>query len=123
MKYYEAAWRLRKMKLTGSSANILLVTLIFLMTAGAGAQVSEVAAASKVADALSTKDFIWLVLFVAAAAIIAVIVLVRALIQEAQDARIQAVQTATAIQRLCDIIEDKSVAQAKIDSDARRRVK
>ena len=115
MSRYQAIARLNKIKHLGTSANILLGALFLFTTIGAGGQVAEVSAAAKgievatkVADLAATKDFIWLILFICGSLVWVVFVLVNAVLKQAKDSSTSAVETAQAIQRLCDLIEDQT---------------
>lgn len=115
MSRYQVVARLNKIKHLGISANVLLGALFLSMTLGASGQVAELSAAAKgvevasrVADIAATKDFIWLILFICASLVWVVFVLVNAVLKQAKEASASAVETAQAIQRLCDLIEDQT---------------
>lgn len=107
--------KFRKLNILSISANGLLIALFLLMTMGAGAQIAELSTAAKgvefavkAADLAATKDFIWLILFICASLVWVVYILVRAVLAQAKEAATAEVKTATAIQRLCDVIEDRT---------------
>lgn len=107
--------KFRKLNLLSISANGLLITLFVLTTMGAGAQMAELSTAAKgvdfaikAADLASTKDFIWLILVICASLCWIVFFLVKAIIELTRGNTDAAVKTAQAIQRLCDVIEDRT---------------
>ncbi len=105
MSFNQASWRLRKAQFTGRSMYVTLAALLGLMTIGASGQISEVGIAAKIADSAIGRDINWLILFVTALVVGLCIYLVKALMELAKDSQTAAVETAMAIQRLCDLIE------------------